>query len=170
MDFLAHILWTFIFFWQPDIIYLLLMVLFGVLPDIIPFGLGFRVFKKLDKTPGRIENTPENMAKIPKYFFVTYYLCHSYVIFGVSFFVLYIFLEKIAFILLPWALHITFDLFTHNKSVDIVETKFLYPLSQYSFSGYSWQNRKALIINYILIAVGLILRIFFVDCYINLGV
>lgn len=170
MDFLAHLLWTFIFFYQPNLIILLLMELFGIIPDFVPFtAVGFHDLLTGNR-PRNYGNSEESMALLPKFFLPLYYTTHSFVSFSICFLIGYILFEKLSFVLLPWALHILFDIFTHSKPKDIMQTKFLYPLSHFSIKGYSWQYPKALIINYSLIGIGLILRIFNLNCYINLGV
>ena len=165
MDFFAHLLWTFIFFYQPDILLFLIMELFGVLPDLVPF-MPYTLHEMSNKNRHpTIEESKKVLLEAPKWVFTLYDLSHSYVIFGICFLFIYIFFEKWALILLPWALHIFFDIFTHRKPKDVFQPKFLYPISQFSFHGYSWQNRKSLIINYTLIGIGIILRIFYIKCY-----
>lgn len=167
MDFLAHLLWTFIIFYQPDWKLLLLLEFFGVFPDLITFFP--IVIHDISKRKSLKPIDWSDPSKVPKFFFTLYNLSHSFVTFGICFLITYIFLNKIAFILISWGMHILFDMFSHSKPKDIVQTKFLYPI-QFSFKGYSWQHRNALIINYTLIAIGVILRLFFIKDYINFGV
>ncbi|MHA1376898.1 MAG: hypothetical protein ACTSRG_00825 [Candidatus Helarchaeota archaeon] len=146
------------------------MELFGVLPDLIPF-MAIAIHDLLKGIrPRKFDSTEESIASIPKFFLPLYYTTHSFIPFGISFTIMFIFYNKLAFLLLPWALHIFFDIFTHSIPKDIMQTKFLYPLSNFSINGYSWQYRKALIINYALIGIGLVLRILNFNYYIYFGV
>ncbi|MHA1297938.1 MAG: hypothetical protein ACTSO9_00675 [Candidatus Helarchaeota archaeon] len=163
-------LWTFIFFYQPDKILLIFVEFFGVLPDLIPMPPLIIWDIKNGQPIRKIGNMREAKSIIPRFFYELYYLSHSFVTFGICFLIFYLFFDTFALVLLPWALHIFFDIFTHSEKRDIVRTRFLYPLSKFEFDGYSWQNRKALIINYTLIGIGLILRIFYMNCYIIIGV
>lgn len=170
MDFFAHLLWTFIFFYQLDPKFFLLTEFFGVIPDLIPFGT-FLIYDKSREEGSSLKKDSKNkLENAPNYIFTLYDLSHSFVTFGVCFLIVYIFFDKLALVLVPWAMHILFDIFSHSKPMDAFQTKFLYPISQFSFKGYSWQNRKFIIINYIAIIIGLIIRIFFFgNCHINLS-
>lgn len=168
MDFLAHLLWTYIILYQPDTKVLLLLEFFGVVPDLITF---FPVaIHDISKRRTRSGIDLSDPSEVPKFFYSLYDISHSFVTFGICFFILYIFFNKFAFITISWGVHILFDTFSHSKPKDIVQTKFLYPITQFSFKGYSWQHKKALIINYSLIGIGLILRIFFIKNYIDFGI
>ncbi|MFX1453096.1 MAG: hypothetical protein ACFFCM_19835 [Promethearchaeota archaeon] len=168
MDFIAHLLWTYIILYQPDLKVLLLLEFFGIFPDLVPF---FSVaIYDISKRNVRKRIDLSDPSEVPKFFYVLYDISHSFITFGICFLILYIFLNKLAFIIISWGMHIFFDIFSHGKPKDIVQTKFLYPISQFSIKGYSWQHRKALIINYSLIGIGLILRIFFIKNYIDFGI
>ncbi|MFX0141640.1 MAG: hypothetical protein ACFFDN_48835, partial [Candidatus Hodarchaeota archaeon] len=160
MDFFAHLLTTFIIFYQPDWTLLLLFEFFGVFPDLIPFFpvMIYDISKNKTRQPIDLSDP----SRVPGFFYVLYDISHSFVTFGICFLIMYLFLNNLAFILMSWGMHILFDMFSHSKPKDIVQTKFLYPITQFSFKGYSWQHRNALIINYSLIAIGVILRIFFI--------
>ena len=124
---------------------LFLGFLFGILPDIIPFGLIFIQTSILGNQ--RYGDGPP--TNIPSYVSTIYSYTHSFVIMILVFLIVYLFRKKIYAWMLGWPLHILVDIPTHSK--EFFPTSFLYPISSYTFDGVIWSNPWIFFPNWILI-------------------
>lgn len=151
MDTLAHLLWTFIFFYKTK--YLPLGLIIGVVPDLLSWGiyLVYRIFKHMpfDKP---------DLALVPKWVFTLYGITHSIFVFALVCIVVFILWKEWAIVLLPWLIHILMDIPTHTR--EFLGTPFLWPFSKWLFPGMSWGTLWFMLINYTLIIILMLFTIF----------
>lgn len=125
-------------------------VLFGVLPDIIPFAPAFvyMLFMRSSFDPGTF-NTASGVFAFAR---EAYNFTHSLVIFAsVLGLCLLVRRGKMYWPLAAWGLHILMDIPTHPE---FFQTPFLFPLSSYKISwGISWANPWALLVNWAALGV-----------------
>lgn len=140
MDIFAHGLWSYAIFHRKK--YALPATLFGVLPDILSFGILF-VINLLN---GNFHRGPPAIDALPRWLFAAYNLTHSLVMFILVFTAIYLITKKWFWPLSAWALHIIIDIPSH--STRYFPTPFLWPLSDYVFNGISWATLWFLILNY----------------------
>jgi len=113
--------------------------LFGIFPDVFAFGLPIShlLFSLLVGGQADFIRGPEDgYANIPSYVFTLYDISHSFVIFIALFFLVWVIRKKPLLVMLAWGLHIVMDIFTHSDA--FFPTPFLWPLSDYYFSGIGW--------------------------------
>ena len=140
MDIFAHGLWTYAIFHKKK--YVWLAVLFGLLPDILSFGIIF-VMNLVNRN---FHSGPPAIHTLPKWLFAAYNLTHSLVMFFVIFVLIYILTRKWFWALTAWGIHILIDIPTH--SLRYFPTPFLWPLSDYVFNGISWGTPWFMLVNY----------------------
>jgi len=147
MDFFSHGLWSYIIFHRSK--YVLLAILFGILPDI----LSWTIFMVYPLKNGFTWKNPD-LSLIPKWVFTLYNVTHSLVVIALIFLIVYIIFRRIPLFLFALPLHILIDIPTHSR--DFLPTPFLWPISNWYFPGISWGNRYFLIANYSLIIILLL--------------
>lgn len=140
MDTLAHGLWSFAVFHNKK--YALLATFFGVLPDILSFGILFII----NLINGNFHRGPPPLNTIPKWLFAAYNLTHSLVVFIAVFLIVFLITKSWFWPLLAWAIHIIIDVPTH--STKFFPTPFLWPISDYVFNGISWATPWFMLLNY----------------------
>lgn len=145
MDTFAHGLWTYAIFHNKS--YAWQAVLFGVLPDLLSFGMLFVI----NIFSGKFHRGPPALESIPKWLFAAYNLTHSLVLFLIIFFSIFLITKKWYWPLLGWAIHILIDIPTH--SARFFPTPFLWPLSNYNFNGISWATPWFMVINYLALVI-----------------
>ncbi len=159
MDFFAHLLWSGIIFADTNIY---LGFLCGTLPDIVAFVPDF--FRP--RQPNVNWRTPEGRQSIlssPEYkrSLRVYSWTHSLVVWGIAIAIgalIWSFVGgEFPWFLLAGVIHVCIDIPTH--SLEFFAPAFLTPISKYRFDGYSWANKKFMIINYALIVTFLLLRL-----------
>jgi hypothetical protein len=143
MDILAHFLWTFAIFHRYK--YKWLIAIFGVLPDFASFG-PFFIYNLFTNN---FATGKPNLNSIPEYVFMGYNFTHSLIIFLIVLGIIYFITRNIPLYLFGWAIHIIIDIPTHTN--EFFPTPFLWPLSDYHFSGVSWGNPTFMIVNYSLL-------------------
>ena len=127
-----------------------LAFLFGILPDIIPFGIPF-----ISMLFTGFRFGPPTETSIPSYVHLLYGITHSLIILFLVFALIYIFKKKIYVWMLGWPLHILVDIPTHSK--EFFPTPLFYPLSNITISGIRWSNPYIFFTNWILlITLGII--------------
>ncbi len=154
MDFIAHILWSFIIFHGSwDLLRIGLAVFFGILPDLALTPIFFKFVFNRDKFDRKrfIKQTPD-------YVFKLYNSTHSIIVFLIFFIPALIIFGEPALLMTAWLIHVLVDIPTHEKN--FFGTKFLYPLSDYSINGFSWANKWFLIVNYTLIIFFIVLILY----------
>ena len=149
MDIFAHGLWSFAIFHKRN--YVWWAVFFGVLPDILSFGILF--FMNLFN--GNLQRGPQALSTLPKWLFMAYNLTHSLVLFATIFLALFLITKSWYWPLLAWAIHILIDIPTH--STRFFPTPFLWPISNYVFNGISWATPWFMLINYLSLIIVFVL-------------
>ncbi len=140
MDIFAHWLWTFVLFHNRIDIWW--ATLFGVLPDLLSFGILFVQYTIKQSFP---KGAP-SLHTLPRWVFTAYNVTHSLVIFVLMFLAVFLITKSWYIPLLAWAIHILIDIPTHTHRY--FPTPFLWPISEYKFSGFSWAEPWFMIINY----------------------
>ncbi|MFC1728259.1 hypothetical protein ACFLZ7_02200 [Nanoarchaeota archaeon] len=151
MDFIAHLLWTWIVFYRSKILKYALLV--GVLPDFLSWGI-YSVSRINEQVIGR-----PILSELPNWLFTSYNITHSLVIFLLVFGLVWLIFKKVPFYLFAWPVHIGMDMFSHTK--EFFPTPFLWPLSNFTFSGVVWASPKFMLINYGLIVVFAVTMLIF---------
>ncbi len=138
MDIISHGLWGGVGFGRRNKRIFWLAVLFGMLPDLLSFGI-FTVASMLGiNTRPDWAAGPPPMELIPEYVHVLYNITHSLVTFGVVFFLLWWLARTYATPFSAYGFAVLLDIPTH--STDFFATPFLWPLSSYKFDGMSWSE------------------------------
>ena len=152
MDIFAHVLWSFAIFSKRSDVWW--AVLFGVLPDLLSFGILF--FMNL--FTGNLQRGPPALSTLPKWLFTAYTLTHSLVLFAAVFLLVFLITKSWYWPLAAWAIHILIDIPTH--SAKFFPTPFLWPISNYNFNGISWGTPWFMVINYVSLAIVFVLMYF----------
>lgn len=154
MDILAHGLWSNILVYKKypsDYKKRLIAVLFGVLPDIIPFAPSFLCLW-FSKTQFDFYNALYSQDWVFVWGRQAYNYTHSLVVFVIVMVIVMVFRKgRMYWPILAWGLHILMDLFTHPN---FFQTPFLFPLSDYRAPfGISWGHPLIMIPQYTFFAV-----------------
>ena len=152
MDTFAHGLWTYAVFHKKK--YVWLAALFGVLPDLLSFGILFAVYL----ATGTFHRGPPPVNSIPGWVYGAYNLTHSFVMFLAAFIIVFLITKKWFWPLTAWAIHILIDIPTH--SFRFFPTPFLWPISSYKFDGISWATPWLMLVNY-----GALVSVFILIAY-----
>ena len=131
MDTLAHGFWSFAIFHKKK--YVWLAVLFGILPDLLSFGI---LLLTRALSGAQFERGPPSVDGLPSWLFISYNMMHSFVVFVIVFLAVYLLTKKWLWYMVAWPIHIFIDIPTH--STRFFPTPFLWPISNYSFDGISW--------------------------------
>src|SRR3989338_297203 len=99
MDILAHGLWSYAVFHKKK--YVWLAALFGILPDILSFGILFII----NLLNGSLRRGPPPLSSLPDWLYSAYNMTHSLVVFLVVFIVIYLITKKWFWPLSAWAIH-----------------------------------------------------------------
>ena len=152
MDTLSHGLWGGIAFGRKSRKLFWQSFAFGVVPDILSFGIFFVLtFLGFASRPNWASGPPPADA-IPSYIYTLYDLTHSLVIFAVVFLVVWLLLRKPVYTMLAWPLHILVDIPTH--SLQFFPTPFLWPLFDgIRVDGIPWSHPYIFIPNVVFLAV-----------------
>lgn len=150
MDIVSHGLWGGVVFGRKNKRYFYLALLFGVLPDILSFGiLWITNILGFTERPDWAQGPPPE-SLIPDYIHYFYNITHSLIIFLIVFAIVWYFKKKPFWPLGAWGLHILVDIPSH--SLDFFATPFLWPISNYQFDGIGWGNPIVFFPNLILLA------------------
>ena len=142
MDVLAHYLWAYAVAAFARIRQRKAMGLIGVLPDFFSFGILMVAALLIGSfQPGKPE-----LASIPGYVLHLYDWTHSFLVFSAVFAAIFFITKKWYLPLLGWGVHVLLDIPTHTSA--FFPTPFLWPLSDYSFSGISWGEPWFMLLNY----------------------
>lgn len=149
MDILAHGLWSNVALYKKyptDVKKRLIAVLFGVLPDIIPFAPSF-IYFLLSKANFDFYSALYSQDWIFVWGRVAYNFTHSFVIFVIAMVIVMVLRRgQIFWPMLAWGLHILMDMFTHPN---FFRTPFLFPISDFSVPfGVSWGHPLIMIPQY----------------------
>jgi len=152
MDYLAHGLWSYIFFHKSKLPWK--AIFFGMLPDTLSWLIYFFYLLSINQVFGR-----PNQTLIPWWVDALYKATHSLILFAVLLLVLlFIFKswKKIPLFTYAYPLHIIMDIPTHSRA--FLPTPFLWPLSDWKFPGISWGSLGFMMVNYAAI-IGLLVWI-----------
>lgn len=141
MDIFAHGLWSYAIF-HKNRRNAWLAALFGVLPDILPFGYSFIT----SLLTGSFQRGPPKLSSIPDYVFSAYSATHSLVTFAAVFLLVYFITKRWFWPLAAWAFHILSDIPTHTTR--FFATPFLWPISDIRYNGISWGTPWFMAVNY----------------------
>lgn len=137
MDIVSHGLWGSLAFGRRNRRSFWLAFLFGIAPDLLSFGpffatvfLGFRPWPHVSVEPA----TP----LMPAYVNHLYNITHSLVVFALLFGLLTLIFRRPIWEFSAWGFHILFDIPTH--SYRFFPTPFLWPVSTFQVSGWSWAS------------------------------
>lgn len=127
MDVLSHGLWGSIAFGRKNKMEFWCAFLFGVMPDLLSFGIFTLatlsgINPKVDWSAG-----PPPMEFIPQYVGTLYNITHSLVVFLFAFILVYLINKKPIWVMGAWGIHIVIDIFTH--SLEFFPTPFLWPIN-----------------------------------------
>lgn len=138
MDFMSHGLWGGIAFGRKNRRAFLWAFAFGVMPDILSFGVFSSMHSLgLASGPDWSQGHPP-MSEVPAYVHSLYNITHSLFVFALAFVVVFLFTKKIFWPMFAWLLHILMDIPTH--STRFFATPFLWPISDYKFNGVAWSH------------------------------
>ena len=152
MDIFAHGLWTWAIF-HNNKRYVWLAALFGVLPDMLSFGILFAA----NLLTGNFHRGRPSLNSIPKYVFESYNYTHSLVVFAIAFVAVYAITKQWFWPMTAWVIHILIDIPTH--STRFFPTPFLWPFSDYVFNGISWGTPWFMLVNYLSLLIVYIMII-----------
>ena len=141
MDTLSHALWGKGLFGYRK--YRWFSFLFGVIPDLLSFGLYFLFNLLINPSPMKF-GKPE-LSEIPEWVFMLYDFSHSLIIATLFILIVYKINKDFCFPMLAWPFHIILDFFTH--SVQYFPTPILWPISNYRFDGIPWSNKYVMLVN-----------------------
>lgn len=139
MDIFSHGLWGGVAFGRKSKFSFWSAFVFGIVPDFLAFGPLFIWMIISWAFLGGTIMHPEpgnGYANIPPYVFSVYDITHSLIVFTSAFLLVWAIRKKPLWEMSAWGLHIFIDIFTHDKS--FFPTPFLWPISDYGFSGVSW--------------------------------
>ena len=139
MDILSHGLYGGIAFGRKSKQSFWWSFFFGMAPDLFSFGLytigtwvGF--FDHPDWRLGRHVDPNQ----IPSFVYTLYNVTHSFIIFLVIFFLIWLILRKPLWVMASWGVHIIFDIPTHSTL--FFPTPFLWPISNFHINGRAWNH------------------------------
>lgn len=128
----------------------------GIFPDLFAFTIPFvwlfgnLIFGSMGFSdiprPDSVEPTPQDTLPIFRLTSMLYSVSHSAIIFLIVFGIAYLVFRRPIWELGGWLIHILLDIPTH--SYQFYPTPFLWPLSGWTFSGFSWGTPWFLILNY----------------------
>ncbi len=151
MDIISHGLWGGVAFGRRNKKNYWWAFFFGVAPDFFSFGL-FTIasFLGIHARPDWSAGPPP-MESIPQYVHSLYNVTHSLVVFAIAFALIFLILKRPFWPMLAWAFHIALDIFTHTK--EFFPTPFLWPVSDFKFSGNNWSEPYIFFPNVILLVI-----------------
>jgi hypothetical protein len=160
MDFFAHIFISMIIFAGDQWV---LAVIFGVLPDFIPFGLSMLIspFRSKKRINNRNRDSMIDFYQQDenRWVYRLYNYTHSLVIWGFVFIILIFWGSQAKWFPwfgLAWLLHILLDIPTHEKR--FFAPQFLTPFSNFCVDGKSWATPRIMLLTYFSILLGFIIR------------
>lgn len=146
MDIVSHGLWGALAFGRKSRASFWLAFGIGLAPDLFSFGiLWIAATLGLSPQPDFSYGTPPE-STIPSYVHHLYDVTHSFVVFLVVFMLLWVLTRQPVWELGAWGLHVLVDIPTHSFA--FFPTPFLWPLSDWKFDGWQWNQSTILIPNF----------------------
>lgn len=138
MDIVSHGLWGGVGFGRKDRRTFRLAALFGMLPDLLSFGVhtGAVLIGLAPRTEW--SHGPPPMDAIPAYVYTLYDITHSLIVFSCAFALLWVCARRYAAPFLAYGFAVLLDIPTHNT--DFFATPFLWPLSDFRINGIPWDE------------------------------
>lgn len=138
MDVISHGLWGSVLFGRNNKKNFLTAFLFGIGPDVFAFAPLFigALFGFLGVP--QFTSGPPDAALVPSFVYRLYTISHSLIIFALVFLVVWFIRRKPLWLMLPWPLHIFFDIPLHD--IHFFPTPFLWPISGVRIDGVSWAH------------------------------
>jgi hypothetical protein len=149
MDWLSHILINNLVFKELPQEKRVWAIFLGIAPDIFSFAGIYRLefFKKMlffKKIPASF---------VPHLIFRAYNIGHSVPIWLAVFLILWLAgWQTAAIVWSGWLIHIFLDIFTHSPA-SVTQTRPFWPLSKWSYSGFTWSTKKFLLAEYAILAI-----------------
>lgn len=155
MDIVSHGLWGGVGFGRKDKRTFRLAVLFGMLPDLLSFGVhtGALVLGLAPRTDW--SNGPPPMEAIPAYVHTLYNITHSLIVFSCVFALLWVCTRRYATPFLAYGFAVLLDIPTH--STDFFATPFLWPFSDFRMNGIPWGEPVIFIPNVLALSAAYVL-------------
>ena len=150
MDFISHILVSNLVYKELPTTARWLAIVFGVFPDLASFIAVFNInFAKKLLFFKRIPT-----AYFPRSVLFIYNVTHSLLFWLATWMICYFVIGSslAAIVVSSWGLHILIDIFTHNSKSNLA-TRIFWPLSNWHLDGFTWSNKKFLLINYLILAI-----------------
>jgi hypothetical protein len=157
MDTLSHGLYGGVAFGRKSKRSFILALTFGMLPDLLSFGI-FTIVGLLGGIDPEWQLAPPDPATIPDYVYTLYNYTHSFVIATLVIGAVWLYRGKPLVELFAWPLHILFDIPMH--SLAFFPTPFLWPLSDYRFDGVSWGSGY-IILGYLSLITILLIQLWY---------
>ena len=146
MDIVSHGLWGALAFGRKSRASFWLAFAIGLAPDLFSFGiLWVAAVLGLSPQPDFSHGTPPE-STIPPYVHHLYNVTHSFVLFLAVFALLWVLTKKPVWELGAWGLHVLVDIPTHSFA--FFPTPFLWPLFDWKFDGWQWNQSAILIPNF----------------------
>jgi len=139
VDTISHALWGSGLFGYRK--YRWAAIFFGVMPDLLSFGLLFiiRIFNGnlnysgLPTLEGLLQLEP-----FPEWVFAMDNITHSFIIAFLIIGIIYYFKQELAWPMLAWPFHIVLDVPFHTE--ELFPIQLFWPLTNYYFDGISWSH------------------------------
>lgn len=152
MDTLSHGLWGSLAFGRKNRKSFWTAFFFSIAPDAFSFGPFFvSAFLGIVPWPEFSSHQPDPNL-IPRYVHLLYQPTHSLIIFAAAFLIVWLVRKKPLWEMSAWGLHVLFDVPLHDRG--FFATPFLWPVSSYTFNGWSWGHWWILLPNAALLAIG----------------
>lgn len=146
MDIVSHGLWGALAFGRNNRRSFWLAFAIGTAPDLFSFGiLWVAGTLGLSPKPDFSHGTPPE-STIPLYVHQLYDVTHSFVVFLAVFALLWLLVKRPVWELGAWGLHIVVDIPTHSFA--FFPTPVLWPLFDWKFDGWQWNQSIILIPNF----------------------
>jgi hypothetical protein len=153
MDIISHGLYGGVAFGRKSKISYWKSFFFGVMPDLLSFGIFFAVtiLALISGNGSGFHAGPPDHASIPAYVHTLYNITHSLVIAGFVIGAVWYMRGAAMVELFAWPLHILVDIPTHSS--EFFPTPFLWPISDFHIDGMSWGTPYIFFPNVALLAV-----------------
>jgi len=145
MDTISHGLWGGLTFGRRSKRFFIAAIIFGMLPDIIPFGYSFLT------SFGEYAAGVAPFEVMPHYLLSLYTVTHSLVISMGTCLIALAWFRRQAMPLFAWPLHLLFDIPSH--SLAFFPTPYLWPFATSFFDGTPWVTPWVFIMNWSVLLV-----------------
>ncbi len=149
MDVFAHALWTYLFFNNQEWVWIGVLVSFLI--DAITFvPIMIAMWIRGDKMRG----PPTLKGTFAKRWAKLYNATHSLIVLAAVGLIIYVITGSLWGPLLAWLVHIIMDIPTHSK--EFFPTPIFWPISSWTFPGFSWAQPWFMALNYGALILGFV--------------